>query len=75
MNGHLEMAHFSFMFSADLAFCERDGPVTLDTPSATPNDPIYPRQTNLDAIKVPQAWKTGDFGSQKVLNLWIIPYP
>ncbi|KAK9919176.1 hypothetical protein WJX75_009872 [Coccomyxa subellipsoidea] len=61
-----QLCSYLTRLNPDLAFCERDGPVTLDTPSATPNDPIYPRQTNLDAIKVPQAWKTGDFGSQKV---------
>lgn len=53
---------------AGLAFCEPDAPVTLDAPSATPNDALYPRQTNLEAIQVPAAWKTGQFGSRQVLS-------
>ena len=30
------------IFPAGIQFCESDGPLALDTPSATPNDPDYP---------------------------------
>ncbi|CAL8463961.1 g3496 [Coccomyxa elongata] len=62
----IQLCDYLSRFNPGLAFCEPDAPVTLDAPSATPNDPLYPRQTNLEAIQVPAAWKTGQFGSRQV---------
>lgn len=64
-----------FIQSAGLLFCERDAPVTLDAPSAKPNDPLYPQQTNLKAIKVPDVWQAGQFGSNKVLAFLLLGHP
>ena len=51
---------------AGIEFCESDGPLALDTPSATPNDPDYPQQLDMKSIGMPAAWATGQFGSPQV---------
>ena len=49
-----------------IAFCESDGPVALDAPSATPDDPDYSYQADMKSIGMPAAWATGQFGSPLV---------
>ena len=34
----------------------------VEAPSAQPNDPLYPKQWNMAAIKVPGAWSAGQLG-------------
>ena len=51
---------------AGIKFCEEDGPITLDAPSPTPNDPMYGQQTNLQTIKAPTVWAGGQMGSAQV---------
>ena len=34
----------------------------VEAPSALPNDPLYPKQWNMAAIKVPGAWGAGQLG-------------
>ena len=42
--------------------CEPDFKVSVDAPSATPNDPLYNQQWNMQAIKVPTVWSGGQLG-------------
>jgi hypothetical protein len=36
--------------------------VTVESPSASPNDPLYPQQWNFDAVNLQQVWQQGQFG-------------
>ena len=56
--------------AAGLVFCEADGPISLDVPSATPNDPMYGQQVSLQTIKAPTIWAGGQFGSPQVKPCW-----
>ncbi len=47
---------------AEITVCEPDFKVSVDGPSATPNDPLYNQQWNMQAIKVPTVWSGGQFG-------------
>ena len=47
---------------AEITVCEPDFKVSVDTPSATPNDPLYNQQWNMQAIKVPTVWSGGQLG-------------
>ena len=47
---------------ADVTTCEVDFKVRVEAPSAQPNDPLYPKQWNMAAIKAPGAWSAGQLG-------------
>ena len=47
---------------AGITTCEADFKVKVEAPSAQPNDPLYPKQWNMAAIKVPGAWGAGQLG-------------
>jgi len=42
--------------------CEVDFRVRVESPSAQPNDPLFPKQWNMAAIKAPGAWAAGQLG-------------
>jgi len=42
--------------------CEVDFRVRMESPSAQPNDPLFPKQWNMAAIKAPGAWAAGQLG-------------
>ncbi|KAK9821107.1 hypothetical protein WJX81_006169 [Elliptochloris bilobata] len=46
----------------DVTTCEVDFKVKVEAPSAQPNDPLYPKQWNMAAIKAPGAWGAGQLG-------------
>ena len=50
---------------AEISICEPDVRVSVETPSATPNDILYNQQWNMRAINAPGAWQTGQFGDPK----------
>ncbi len=46
----------------EITICEPDQRVSIEATSASPNDPLYPQQWNMQAIKAPAAWQTGQMG-------------
>lgn len=50
----------------DIEYAEEDITMELTGYSPTPNDPSYPKQNNLKAMKVPYAWEKGLYGSEDV---------
>ena len=50
---------------AEISICEPDVRVSVETPSATPDDILYNQQWNMRAINAPGAWQTGQFGDPK----------
>lgn len=55
-------------FFADVSSCEPDFLVSIDAPSATPNDPQYPQQWNMPDIQVPDVWAKELFGNSSILT-------
>ncbi|KAK9808061.1 hypothetical protein WJX73_000076 [Symbiochloris irregularis] len=51
----------------DVTHCEQDFRVTIDTPSATPNDPDWPQQYDMPLVDVEKIWAQGNFGSSTVI--------
>lgn len=52
---------------ADVTSCEPDFRVTIDAPSATPDDPDYKtQQWDMNITQVQKVWAAGNFGSQNV---------
>ncbi|CAL8463962.1 g3497 [Coccomyxa elongata] len=49
-------------FNPEITVCEADQRVQVETPSATPNDPLYAQQWNFKAINMQKAWATGQYG-------------
>lgn len=55
-------AEWGMCWRAEISVCEPDFKVSVDAASATPNDPLYNQQWNMQAIKVPTVWSGGQFG-------------
>ena len=51
---------------ADVTICEPDFMVSIDAPSASPNDPDYPQQYDMNLVQVQKIWQQADFGSSTV---------
>lgn len=59
---------YLFGHDADVTSCEPDVRVSIDTPSAKPDDPDYPQQWNMADIQMPTLWGTNQFGNTSVLT-------
>lgn len=59
---------------AEITVCEADQRVQVETPSATPNDPLYAQQWNFKAINMQRAWATGQYGDPQKRVSTISPF-
>ncbi|CAL5226790.1 g9651 [Coccomyxa viridis] len=57
-----QLCEYLQKFNPEISVCEPDFKVSVDAASATPNDPLYNQQWNMQAIKVPTVWSGGQFG-------------